>query len=194
MIAFITSSGTLDKKDASVREYISQRADFLGAIRLPNNSFKGVAGTEVTSDIIFLKKREKVQEFPNKDWQKISGDSNGLIYNKYFIDNPQMILGKMEEVSGPFGKTLTCLPIENLNLKVALENAMKNITIDTPLDKTKELNQDEKEKIVLPAIENVRNFSYVIQENNIYFKENEEMTLKEFNPKDTEKIKTVQYY
>ena len=190
VIAFITSSGTLDKKDASVREYISQRADFLGAIRLPNNSFKGVAGTEVTSDIIFLKKREKIQEFPNKDWQKISEDSNGLVYNKYFIDNPQMILGKMEEVSGPFGKTLTCLPIENLNLKVALENAIKNITIDTPLDKTQELNQDEKEKIVLPAIENVRNFSYVIQENNIYFKENEEMTLKEFNSKDTEKIKS----
>ena len=116
VIAFITSSGTMDKKDESVRRYLAARAEFLGAIRLPNDTFKGVAGTEVTSDIIFLKKRDSIRE-RDEDWIYLSEDENGLSYNKYFVDHPEMVLGSMEEVSGRFGNTIACLPKENADLK-----------------------------------------------------------------------------
>lgn len=109
VIAFITSSGTMDKKDESVRRYIAARAEFLGAIRLPNDTFKGVAGTEVTSDIIFLKKRDSIRE-RDEDWIHLAEDENGLVYNKYFVDHPKQVLGTMREVSGRFGNTLACLP------------------------------------------------------------------------------------
>lgn len=109
IIAFITSSGTMDKKDESVRRYLAARAEFLGAIRLPNDTFKGVAGTEVTSDIIFLKKRDSIRE-RDEDWIHLAEDEKGLVYNKYFVDHPEMVLGSMEEVSGRFGNTLACLP------------------------------------------------------------------------------------
>lgn len=105
VIAFITSSGTMDKKDESIRKYINARAEFLGAIRLPNDTFKGVAGTEVTSDIIFLKKRDSVLE-RDDDWVHLAEDENGLVYNKYFVDHPEQVLGNMREVSGRFGKLL----------------------------------------------------------------------------------------
>lgn len=111
IIAFITSSGTMDKKDESVRKYINARAEFLGAIRLPNNSFKGVAGTEVTSDIIFLKKRNSVIN-RDSDWIHLDTDKKGLTYNKYFVDNPSQVLGNMEEISSRFGKTLACVSID----------------------------------------------------------------------------------
>ena len=107
IIAFITSSGTMDKKDESVRRYFATKTEFLGAIRLPNDTFKGIAGTEVTSDIIFLKKRDSIRE-RDEGWIDLSEDEKRLTYNKYFVENPQMILGTMQEVSGRFGNTLAC--------------------------------------------------------------------------------------
>ena len=170
IMAFITSSGTFDKKDDSVRRYIGERAELLGAIRLPNDTFKGVAGTEVTSDIIFLKKRENINK-EEQDWYAVKSDSEGFIYNKYFVDNSDMILGKMEEVSGRFGKTLTCIPKENSNLKDELERAVGNI--EGSYEKTL---SEEKETVI--AVENedyeIRNFSFFKKDNKIYFKENSE--------------------
>ena len=117
----------MDKKDESVRRYLAARAEFLGAIRLPNDTFKGVVGTEVTSDIIFLKKRDSIRE-RDEDWIHLAEDENGLTYNKYFVENPQMVLGSMEEVSGRFGNTLACLPRENADLKELLARASEEIS------------------------------------------------------------------
>lgn len=187
VIAFITSSGTMDKKDSSVRKYIGERCEFLGAVRLPNNTFKGVAGTEVVSDIIFLKKREKIQEFNNEPWYELAIDKNNLTYNKYFIDNPDMVLGNIEEVSGPFGMTLTCSAKEDLDLKKDLELAFINIKgqIDISTEKTK-----EPEVFSIQAEENIRNFSYVFKDNKIYYKENDELILKDVKEKEIGKVKS----
>ncbi len=102
VIAFVTSSGTMDKQDSRVRQYLANRCDLLGAIRLPNSTFKGLAGTEVTSDILFLQKRDVIRE-QDVDWIHLARDENGFTYNKYFVDHPEMVLGKMTEVSGRFG-------------------------------------------------------------------------------------------
>ena len=128
VIAFITSSVTMDKKDESVRRYLAARAEFLGAIRLPNDTFKGVAGTEVTSDIIFLKKRDSVLE-RDEDWIHLAEDENGLSYNKYFVDHPEQVLGSMREVSGRFGKTLTCEPIAFLGQENNMVSLKERIEI-----------------------------------------------------------------
>ena len=181
IIAFITSSGTLDKKDASIRKYIGERTEFLGAIRLPNNIFKGVAGTEVTSDIIFLKKRNELKQ-ENQDWYELSKDKNGLTYNKYFVDNPQMIIGKMKEISGRFGKSVACISDNNNNIEISLDNAIQNIK------GSYEKTVVEKETI-LNEIENVeRNFSFVKRENKVFFKENDELILKNFSEKDKNRV------
>ena len=184
IMAFVTSSGTFDKKDDSVRRYIGERAELLGAIRLPNDTFKGVAGTEVTSDIIFLKKRENINK-EEQDWYSVKADSQGLVYNQYFVDNLDMVLGKMEEVSGRFGKTLTCMPKENSNLKDELEQAVGNI--EGSYEKTL---AEEKETVI--AVENedyeIRNFSFFKKDNEIYFKENSEMILQDLSDRDKDKI------
>ena len=184
IMAFITSSGTFDKKDDSVRRYIGERAELLGAIRLPNDTFKGVAGTEVTSDIIFLKKRENINK-EEQDWYAVKSDSEGFVYNQYFVDNPDMVLGKMEEVSGRFGKTLTCMPKENSNLKDELEKAVGNI--EGSYEKTL---AEEKETVIAVENENyeVRNFSFFKKDNEIYFKENSEMILQDLSDRDKDKI------
>ena len=181
IIAFVTSSGTLDKKDASVRKYIGERTEFLGAIRLPNNIFKGIAGTEVTSDIIFLKKRTELKH-ENQDWYELSKDKNGLTYNKYFVDNPQMIIGEMKEISGRFGKTVACIYDSDNDLKISLDNAIQNIK------GSYEKTEGEKETI-LNEIENVeRNFSFVKRENEVFFKENNELISKDFSEKDKNRV------
>ena len=184
IMAFITSSGTFDKKDDSVRRYIGERAELLGAIRLPNDTFKGVAGTEVTSDVIFLKKRENINK-EEQDWYSVKADSQGLVYNQYFVDNLDMVLGKMEEVSGRFGKTLTCMPKENSNLKDELEQAVGNI--EGSYEKT---FAEEKENVIAVENENyeVRNFSFFKKDNEIYFKENSEMILQNLSDRDKDKI------
>ena len=185
IIAFITSSGTMDKKDESVRRYIAARAEFLGAIRLQNDTFKGVAGTEVTSDIIFLKKRDSIRE-REEDWIHLSEDEKGLTYNKYFVDHPEMVLGSMEEVSGRFGNTLACLPRENTDIKELLTKAGTEISKNAKYEEI-ELLDDEITSI--PATDDVKNFSYTIIDDEVYYRENSLFVKKEITDKNKEKIK-----
>ena len=168
VIAFITSNGTMDKKDESIRRYIGERCELLGAVRLPNNTFKGVAGTEVTSDIIFLKKREE-RFLGEEEWYKTSTDSKGLSYNKYFIDNPKMIMGNMLEVSGRFGNTITCEPTQDL--KDLLPGAIENI-------KGSYKERDSKEEdinITYYQTQEIRNFSFFMENDKVFYKENSEV-------------------
>ncbi len=185
VIAFITSSGTMDKKDESVRRYLAARAEFLGAIRLPNNTFKGIAGTEVTSDIIFLKKRDSVRE-RDEDWMHLAEDENGLSYNKYFVDHPEMVLGSMEEVSGRFGNTLACLPRENADLKELLARASTEIAKNAKYEEI-ELLDDEITSI--PATDDVKNFSYTIIDNEVYYRGNSRFIRKNISEQNKNKIR-----
>ena len=185
IIAFITSSGTMDKKDESVRRYLAARAEFLGAIRLPNDTFKGVAGTEVTSDIIFLKKRDSIRE-RDEDWIHLAEDENGLLYNKYFVDHPEQVLGSMEEISGRFGNTIACLPKENTDLKELLTKASEEIAKNANYEEI-ELLDDEISTI--PATDDVKNFSYTIIDDEVYYRENSLFVKKEVTDKNKEKIK-----
>ena len=185
IIAFITSSGTMDKKDESVRRYLAARTEFLGAIRLPNDTFKGIAGTEVTSDIIFLKKRDSIRE-RDEDWIHLAEDENGLLYNKYFVDHPEQVLGSMEEISGRFGNTIACLPKENTDLKELLTKASEEISKDAKYEEI-ELLDDEITSI--PATDDVKNFSYTIIDDEVYYRENSLFVKKEVTDKNKEKIK-----
>lgn len=185
VIAFITSSGTMDKKDESVRRYLAARAEFLGAIRLPNDTFKGTAGTEVTSDIIFLKKRDSIRE-RDEDWIHLAEDENGLTYNKYFVDHPEMVLGSMKEVSGRFGNTIACLPKENTDLKELLTKASEEIYKDA---KYEEIELLDDEISTIPATDDVKNFSYTIIDDEVYYRENSLFVKKEVTDKNKEKIK-----
>lgn len=185
IIAFITSSGTMDKKDESVRRYLAARAEFLGAIRLPNDTFKGVAGTEVTSDIIFLKKRDSIRE-RDEDWIHLAEDENGLLYNKYFVDHPEQVLGSMEEISGRFGNTIACLPKEDTDLKELLTKASEEIAKNANYEEI-ELLDDEISTI--PATDDVKNFSYTIIDDEVYYRENSLFVKKEVTDKNKEKIK-----
>ncbi len=185
IIAFITSSGTMDKKDESVRRYIAARAEFLEAIRLPNDTFKGTAGTEVTSDIIFLKKRDSIRE-RDEDWIHLAEDENGLTYNKYFVDHPEMVLGSMKEVSGRFGNTIACLPKENTDLKELLTKASEEIYKDA---KYEEIELLDDEISTIPATDDVKNFSYTIIDDEVYYRENSLFVKKEVTDKNKEKIK-----
>ena len=185
VIAFITSSGTMDKKDESVRRYLAARAEFLGAIRLPNDTFKGTAGTEVTSDIIFLKKRDSIIE-RDEDWIHLAEDENGLTYNKYFVDHPEMVLGSMKEVSGRFGNTIACLPKDNTDLKELLTKASEEIYKDA---KYEEIELFDDEISTIPATDDVKNFSYTIIDDEVYYRENSLFVKKEVTDKNKEKIK-----
>jgi len=184
VIAFVTSSGTMDKKDESVRRYLAARAEFLGAIRLPNSAFKG-AGTEVTSDIIFLKKRDSIMD-RDEPWIHLAGDKNGLTYNRYFVENPQMVLGKIEEVSGRFGNTLTCLAEESTDWKELLEKASNEISSNAKYEETELL---EDEITTIPATDDVKNFSYCVIDDEVYFRENSLFIKKELPEKNKEKIR-----
>lgn len=185
IIAFITSSGTMDKKDESVRKYINARCEFLGAMRLPNTTFKGLAGTEVTSDIIFLKKRDSVIE-RDDDWIHLATDKKGLTYNKYFVDNPQMVLGDMKEVSGRFGNTITCDEKEDEKLKDLMDLASKEISSNSKYEEV-ELLKDEE--LSLPATDDVKNFSYTIIDEEVYLRENSVLIKQNISDKNKEKIK-----
>lgn len=184
VIAFVTSSGTLDKKSEDIRRYISERAEFLGAIRLPNNIFKAEAGTEVTSDIIFLKKRDRLLKL-DEDWIKLDTDEQGLTYNKYFVDNPAMVLGNIKEVSSRFGTVLACVADENTTLKEQLNHAIKNIK--GSYEKA-ELNE-ELEAETVPADDSVKNYSYAVIDDKIYFRENSIMQKVDLSKTDEKKVK-----
>ena len=168
VIAFITSSGTMDKTNPKVRKYIAQRADLLGAIRLPNNTFKDAAGTTVTSDILFLQKRDKLIDI-EADWAHLGKDKNGYSINQYFVDNPDMILGEMKEISGPFGPELACVPYEGVSLESQLDSAIQNIHAEIT---EYEFDEQETDENVIPADPNVRNFSYTLIDGQIYYREN----------------------
>lgn len=184
IIAFITSSGTMDKKSEDVRRYISERAEFLGAIRLPNTTFKGVAGTEVTSDIIFLKKRNRLLKI-DEDWIKLDKDAKGLIYNKYFVDNPQMVIGTMEEIPSRFGTSLACIENKDISLEEGLKKAIKNIQ---GRYEEAQINDDLGEETI-PADDSVKNYSFALVDDEIYFRENSIMQKISLNEKDKDKVK-----
>ena len=170
VIAFITSKGTLDKENSSVRKYIAQRADLLGAIRLPNNTFKANAGTEVTSDIIFLQKRGSITDI-EPDWVYLGANDDGVKMNQYFIDNPEMILGNMEMISTRFGYDSACIS-DGEKLEDKLERAISNIHAEV---KEYELDDIGEEDNSIEADLTVRNFSYTLIDDKIYFRENSRM-------------------
>ena len=170
VIAFITSKGTLDKENPSIRKYIAQRADLLGAIRLPNNTFKANAGTEVTSDIIFLQKRDSITDI-EPDWVYLGENDDGIKMNQYFIDNPEMILGNMEMISTRFGYDSACIS-DGEKLEDKLERAISNIHAEV---KEYELDDIGEEDNSIEADLTVRNFSYTLIDDKIYFRENSRM-------------------
>lgn len=185
IIAFITSKGTLDKENNSFRKYVAERADLIGAIRLPNNTFSKNAGTIVTSDIIFLQKRE-TPIYTEPEWIHLGENEDGIKMNQYFIDNPQMILGKMQMKSTQYGRMdAVCTPFENGNLKEQLKEAILNLNAKIPEIEVDEINTQNKDA-VLPANLNVRNYSFTVVGGKIYYREDSKMYLQE-NPDGTVK-------
>ncbi|MGF6990524.1 N12 class adenine-specific DNA methylase [Lachnospiraceae bacterium PM6-15] len=172
IIAFITSKGTLDKENPSVRCYLSQRADLVGAIRLPNNAFKANAGTEVTSDIIFLQKRDRMTDI-EPDWVYLAKDENDISMNSYFVNHPDMILGEMTMVTTQFGLDSTCKPYEGAELSEQLAEAITNLHAEISDYELDELGEDED--LSIEADPEVRNFSFTIAEGKLYFRENSRM-------------------
>ena len=172
VIAVVTSSYTMDKRTASARKYIAQRAELLGAIRLPNNAFKAAAGTEVVSDILFLQKRERMVDI-EPEWVHLATNEDGIQMNSYFIDHPDMVLGEMKMVSGPFGPTPTCEPYPEQPLEALLAEAVQNIHGEiTTYDREEELEGEDHSIEADPA---VRNFSYTLVDGQIYYRENSRM-------------------
>ena len=173
VLALVTSKGTMDKENSAVRKYIAQRAELLGAIRLPNNTFKGNAGTEVVSDILILQKRDRIVDI-EPDWVHLDTDENGIKMNSYFVQHPEMILGEMKMVSGRFGMEATCEPYENADLTSQLDEAISNIHGEiTAYEVDEELAEEDNS---IPADPTVRNFSYTLLDDTIYFRENSRMT------------------
>ena len=190
LIAFITSKGTMDKKTSSVRRYIAQRAELLGAIRLPNTAFKANAGTEVTSDIIFLQKRDALVTEPNDEWINLATDENGYTYNSYFVSHPEMIAGEMKEVSGPFGPELTCMPKALLPLGEEIREAAANIKGVYTAGVTYAFDEEaETEADVITAEPEVPNFSFTIKDDKVYYRENSLMYHRDVNATALQRIK-----
>lgn len=172
VIAVVTSSYTMDKRTASARKYIAQRSELLGAIRLPNNAFKAAAGTEVVSDILFLQKRERMVDI-EPEWVHLATNEDGIQMNSYFIDHPDMVLGEMKMVSGPFGPTPTCEPYPEQPLEALLAEAVQNIHGEiTAYDREEELEGEDHSVEADPA---VHNFSYTLVDGQIYYRENSRM-------------------
>lgn len=174
VMALITSKGTMDKENSSVRKYIAQRAELLGAIRLPNDTFKSSAGTEVVSDILFLQKRDRLIDI-EPDWVHLDTNENGIRMNSYFIQNPEMVLGEMKTVSGRFGQQVTCEPYTDSNLADLLSDAIANIHGEIS-DYENDVATDElEEDMSIPADTSVKNFSYSVVNDKLYFRENSRM-------------------
>ena len=186
VMALVTSKGTMDKTNSTVRKYIAQRAELLGAIRLPNDTFKGNAGTEVVSDILFLQKRDRLIDI-EPDWVQLGTNENGITMNSYFVEHPEMILGEMKTVSGRFGEEVTCVPFENADLSQLLSEAVANIHGE--ISDYEVENELEEENNSIPADPNVRNFSYTIVDDEIYFRENSSMSLVEVSATAENRIK-----
>lgn len=185
IVAFVTSKGTMDKKNPEVRQYLAQRAELLGAIRLPNNAFSKNAGTEVTSDIIFLQKRDRPIDV-ERDWIHLGFDENDITLNSYFADHPEMILGSMEMVSGQFGMESTCVPIEGADLSEQLKAAVRNIEGEITEAELPDL--EVSEQISIPADPNVKNHTYTLVDGEVYFRENSRMVKPALNQTAKERI------
>ena len=186
VMALVTSKGTMDKENSAVRKYIAQRAELLGAIRLPNNTFKGNAGTEVVSDILILQKRDRLIDI-EPDWVHLDTDENGIKMNSYFVQHPEMILGEMKMVSGRFGMEATCVPYENADLAAQLDEAVANIHGEiTEYEAEEELEEEDNS---IPADPTVRNFSYTLVDDKIYYRENSRMTPVEVSATAENRIK-----
>ena len=186
VMALVTSKGTMDKTNSTVRKYIAQRAELLGAIRLPNDTFKGNAGTEVVSDILFLQKRDRLIDI-EPDWVQLGTNENGITMNSYFVEHPEMILGEMKTVSGRFGEEVTCVPFENADLSELLSEAVANIHGEISDYEVEDELEEENNSI--PADPNVRNFSYTIVDDKIYFRENSRMSPVEVSATAENRIK-----
>ena len=169
VIAFVTSKGTMDKENSAVRKYLAQRADLIGAIRLPDNTFKRNAGTEVTSDIIFLQKRDHITDL-DQDWVHLDTDENGIRMNRYFVQHPEMILGDMVMESTRFGPDSACKAREGEDLSEQLANAIQFLQAEIKPYELEELDEEEDKSI--PADPNVKNFSYTITDGQVYYREN----------------------
>ena len=175
VVAFITSKGTMDKASPEIRKYIAQRAELLGAIRLPDNTFRANAGTEVTSDILFLQKRDRVID-TEPDWVHLDTDENGITMNSYFVQHPEMILGEMKMESTRFGFDSACKAYQDIPLSELLHNAVQNIQGEIP-EYENELDEiSDGQDASIPADPNVRNFSYALVDGKVYFRENDRMT------------------
>lgn len=172
VIAFITSSGTMDKKNPSIRKYIAERAELIGAIRLPNDTFQKNAGTKVTSDILFLQKRDHVMA-QEPDWLYLDTDENGITMNHYFVEHPEMVLGEMVMETGPFGMESTCKPKEDRGLESQLQEAILNIHAEITDYEVDELVEEDDHSI--PATPKVANFSFTLVSGQIYYRENSRM-------------------
>ena len=171
IVAFVTSKGTMDKENSAVRKYLAQRADLIGAIRLPDNAFKRNAGTEVTSDILFLQKRDRMVDM-EPDWVHLDTDKNGIRMNSYFVQNPDMVLGSMVIESTRYGMDSACKAIEDADLSQQLADAIQNLHAEITAYEVGDLDEEDRS---IPADPNVRNFSYTIVDGSIYFRENSRM-------------------
>ena len=185
--ALITTKGTMDKASPEVRKYLAERADLLGAIRLPNTAFKANAGTEVSADILFFQKRESLtKEMP--EWINLDSDVNGITVNQYFVQHPEMILGEMKEVSGPYGMETTCAPMEGADLELQLQEAVKQIkgSMVPAVDVETELDEMPES---IPADPNVRNYSYTVVDDQVYYRVNSLMNQVKMPAATAERVK-----
>ena len=187
VVAFVTSKGTMDKKSPEVRKYLAQRAELMGAVRLPNTAFKESAGTEVTSDILFFKKRDRVMDI-EPDWVHLSEDANGIAMNTYFAEHPEMIVGKMEMVSGPYGMESTCQPDATRLFAEQLMDAVSRIDGEIEAVETDEL-ANELADATIPADPDVKNYSYTLVEDKVYYRENSIMKPVDMSESMQERIK-----
>ena len=195
VVAFVTSRYTMDAKDSAARKYIAQRADFLGAIRLPNNAFKANAGTDVVSDIIFLQKRDRPIEIEpdwvhTGIWRNPEANADGFAINQYFIDHPEMVLGRQTSESTQYGRQdFTVAPIEGADLAEQLSGAIRNIRGTYAEAELPDLGEDETIVETIPADPNVRNFSYTVVDGELYYRQNSIMTKPDFNATAKERAK-----
>lgn len=187
VIAFVTSKGTMDKENPKVRKYIAQRAELLGAVRLPNTAFKANAGTEVTSDILFLQKRDRIVDI-EPDWVHLSQDENGIAMNSYFVEHPEMVVGSMEMVSGPYGMESTCVPDDSLPFEEQLQKSLSFIEGSYEEIELEELNEELIAEVI-PAVPEVKNFSYALIDDRLYYRENSLMRPVEASEGMLERIK-----
>ena len=187
VIAFITSKGTMDKENPKVRKYIAQRAELLGAVRLPNTAFKANAGTEVTSDILFLQKRDRIVDI-EPDWVHLSQDENGIAMNSYFVEHPEMVVGSMEMVSGPYGMESTCVPDDSLPFDEQLQKSLSFVKGSYEEIELEELNEELTVEVI-PAVPEVKNFSYALINDRLYYRENSLMRPVEASEGMLERIK-----